>query len=101
DVGDVPDRRLGAVAAPVRGLPLANGVPRRLVLPVVMTAADREAGLAPDDLGTHIEPARLDRVGHLRCEATRVPDVGNVAGEQRVRLAPVHAVVIADLAHTV
>src|SRR5690606_34813710 len=88
-------------AAPVSGLALAHGVPSGLVLPVVMAAADREPGLAPDDLGPHLEAACLDRVGYLRCEPAGVPDVRHVPGEQRVRLPPVHAVVVADLAHAV
>src|SRR6266478_7297139 len=41
-VGDLPDRRLRAVARPVTGLALAHGVPACFVLPVIIAAAQGE-----------------------------------------------------------
>src|ERR1700756_5048286 len=54
-VGDLPDRRLRAVALPVAGLALAHGVPAGFVLPVKIAAAQGEVLLDPDDLSTKLQ----------------------------------------------
>src|SRR3954466_9826103 len=54
---DLPQRRLRMVADPRRGAPLAHHVPARLVLAVVMAAADREVVFGPDDLRAGLEAA--------------------------------------------
>src|SRR6267143_7059367 len=56
-VGDLPDRRLRAVARPVTGLALAHGVPAGFVLPVIIAAAQGEVLLGPDDLSAWLQPA--------------------------------------------
>ena len=76
---DGPERRLLAVARPVALGP--HGVPARLVLPMVMTAAQRKAVLCPDDLRAHVEADRGQRVLHRAGVAAGMPDVGDGAGK--------------------
>jgi hypothetical protein len=47
---DLPQRRPRMVADPTGGATLAHHVPARLVLAVVMAAADREVVFGPNDL---------------------------------------------------
>src|SRR5580704_12178235 len=54
---DLPQRRLTMVADPRRGATLAHHVPARLVLAVVMAAADREVVFGPNDLRAGLEAA--------------------------------------------
>src|SRR5882757_5731047 len=54
---DLPQRRLRMVADPRRGATLAHHVPARLVLAVVMAAADREVVFGPNDLRAGLEAA--------------------------------------------
>src|SRR5712671_495143 len=56
-VGDLPHRRLGAVALPVAGLAVAHRVPTGFMLPMVIAAAQGEVLLDPDDLRTRLQPA--------------------------------------------
>src|SRR5438105_3132870 len=56
-VGDLPDRRLRAVALPVAGLARAHRIPAGLVLPMVIAAAQGEVMLRPDDLSAQLQPA--------------------------------------------
>ena len=96
-VRDLPDRRLLAVAGPMAGLALADRVPGRLMLPVIIAAADHQPGLVPDDLRADDEAGsfetRCDRAGVQRA----VPDIGDIAGKERPGLAPVGAVVVEHL----
>src|ERR1700720_4352996 len=55
---DLPQRRLRMVADPRRGATLAHHVPARLVLAVVMAAADREVVFGPNDLRAGLEAVR-------------------------------------------
>src|SRR3984893_16104313 len=63
-VGDLPDRRLGAVALPVAGPALAHGVPTGFVFPVGIAAAQREVLLGPDDLSAWLQPASRQTGGN-------------------------------------
>src|SRR3954452_11520204 len=54
---DLPQRRLRMVTDPRRGATLAHHVPARLVLAVVMAAADREVVFGPNDLRAGLEAA--------------------------------------------
>src|SRR5438270_417519 len=54
---DLPQRRLRMVTDPRRGATLAHHVPARLVLAVVMAAADREIVFRPNDLRAGLEAA--------------------------------------------
>src|ERR1700758_4348394 len=54
---DLPQRRLRMVADPRRGATLAHHAPARLVLAVVMAAADREVVFGPNDLRAGLEAA--------------------------------------------
>ena len=55
DGRDIPHARLRAVTAPAGALSILDGVPARLVLPVVVTARYREMLLAPDYLTAQLE----------------------------------------------
>src|SRR5580692_9062405 len=63
---DLPQRRLRMVADPRRGATLAHHVPARLVLAVVMAAADREVVFGPNDLRAGLEAAGVLSV-YSRC----------------------------------
>src|SRR5205807_639574 len=84
-----PERGLLAVPGPVALGP--HGVPARLMLPVIVAAADDEALLGPDDLRPDGEAlagqALRDRGGMQGA----VPDIRNGAGEQRPCFRPVGA----------
>src|ERR1700719_3468459 len=56
-VGDLPDRRLRAVALPVADLAFAHGVPAGFVLPMIIAAAPGEVLFGPDDLSARLQPA--------------------------------------------
>ena len=51
----LPESRLLAVAGPMPGLALADGIPAGLVLEVIVAPADGELLLGPDDLGADLE----------------------------------------------
>jgi hypothetical protein len=89
---DRPDRRLLAIAVPVRGLALAHAVPARLVAPVIVTARDDEARLVPDDRRALDEAAGLEAGVDFALAQRAMPDVGDVAREQRPGRAPVGAI---------
>ena len=73
-------------------------VPARLVLPVVVAAGEHQPLLGPDDLGADGEAAGDEALGHRGRVQGSVPDVGDLAGEERPGFAPVGAVVVQDLA---
>jgi len=91
-----PEGALLPVAVPMPST--TDRVPAWLVLPGVMPAAHHERGLRPDDLAADLESARFQAVRDCGSVKSAVPDVCNVAGKQRPRLAPVGSVVVADLA---
>src|ERR1700721_2135260 len=82
------------VADPRRGATLAHHVPARLVLAVVMAAADREVVFGPNDLRAGLEAAGGSAVLHAAGLGPGVPNIGHRAGEQRPGLAPISPVVI-------
>ena len=96
--GDGPERRLLAVAVPVALAGLPDRIPARLVLPVVVAAAEHQPLLRPDDLGADGEAGSLEALGDGRGVQCAVPDVGDVAGEERPGFPPVGAVVVQHLA---
>src|SRR3984893_10367321 len=73
-VGDLPDRRLRAVALPVAGVALAHGVPAGFVLPVIIAAAQCEVLLGPDDLSAKLQPASGQIGGDDVAVQSPVPD---------------------------
>jgi len=79
-VGDLPDRRLGAVTLPVADLALAHGVPAGFVLPVVIAAAQGEVLLGPDDLSAQHKPASRKTGGDDVAVQSSVPDIGDIPG---------------------
>ncbi len=66
------------------------------MLPVVITAADGKSRLGPDDLAADLEAASLNRGLNLACVPARVPDVSDVAGEERIGISPVDAIIVFD-----
>ena len=65
--------------------------------PMVVAAAQHQPLLRPDDLAADREAGGLEALGDRRRMQCAVPDVGDVAGEQRPGLAPVGAVVVQHL----
>ena len=66
-----------------------HAIPARLVLPMIVPAAEREPVLRPDDLRAPHEAARLERGDHDVVVHRGAPDVGDVTREQRPCFAPV------------
>src|SRR5215471_12380188 len=97
-VGELPDRRLRAVAGPVAGLALAHGVPAAFVLPVIIAAAQREMLLRPDDLSAQLEPATRQAGGDDIAVHRPMPDIGGISREQRIGLLPIGAIVVENFA---
>jgi hypothetical protein len=69
------------------------------MLPVVVPTAHYEGWLRPYDLTAVLKATRFEAVGDRRSVESSMPDVGNVAREQRPSLPPVGPVIVADLAH--
>src|SRR5688572_22161033 len=88
-IGDFPQRRLRAVAASVCRSAAANGVPARLMLPVIMPAAEREVLLGPDDLRPDLKARCCESAHHLSGMNTGMPHIGNIAAEQLIRRGPI------------
>src|SRR6516162_526567 len=97
-VGDFPDRRLGTVTLPVADLALAHRVPAGFVLPMIIAAAQGEVVLGPDDLSAQLQPASRQTSGNDIAVQSPVPDIGDIAGKQRIGLPPVDAIVVEHLA---
>src|SRR5947209_15719711 len=96
-VGDLPHRRLGAVALPVAGLAVARRVPTGFMLPMVIAAAQGEVLLGPDNLSARLQPA-AGKIGGDKVAVQRpVPDISDIPGEQRISLSPVGAIVVEHL----
>src|SRR5450432_2109488 len=85
-VGNLPQRRLGAIATPLRALPSPNRIPAWLVLPMVVTPAQSEVLLRPDNLGPNLKASRAQRRRYLARMKTGVPDIGNIATKKLKRL---------------
>src|SRR5215469_18066013 len=97
-VGDLPDRRLRAVTIPMAALALAHRVPAGFMLPVIIAAAQGEVLLDPDDLRAQLQPAGRQAGGDDIAVQCSVPDIGDVAGEQRIRFSPIGAIIVEYLA---
>jgi hypothetical protein len=68
------------------------------MLPVIVAAANDQAGLVPDDLRTHGKATGFEAGGNRRCVKGTMPDIGHIAGEQRPGLPPVGTIVVEHLA---
>src|SRR5450759_5953234 len=101
DRRDFPQRRLFAIADPVGGGPLADGEPGWLMLPVIGTPAEDQRLFGPDDLRADLEPGRLETLGDDGGMETAVPDIGDIAGQEGERLAPVSPVVVGNSAEAI
>ena len=87
-----PDRTLAELKDALRAIP--DGIPTRLVSPVVVTAARHDVPLVQDDErapdeAAGVEPKRSDRQRQA-CH----PDVGDYTREQRLRGPPVALIVV-------
>src|SRR5579863_712312 len=98
-VFDMPEGALLTVSVPMSCAP--HRVPARLVLPVVMPAAHDQGGLRPYDLTADLKAARFQAVRDRRSMESTMPNVRYIAREKSPRLAPVGAVIVADLAHAI
>src|SRR5262249_51055740 len=98
-VGDLPNRRLPAVALPMTGLTFAHRIPTGFVLPVVVTAAQREVLLDPDDLSARHQPASSQIGGDDVAMESPMPDIGDIPGEELIRCSPFGANVVQYLTH--
>ena len=68
------------------------------MLPVIITTAEREMLLRPDDLRAQLEPTSRQTDGGDVAEQSRVPDISDIAGKQCISLLPVDAIVVEHLA---
>ncbi len=93
----VPERCLLPVAGPIAFF--ADGIPTRLVLPVVVASSDYEPLLGPDDLGADRKAVLLEALCNRPRVQRAMPDVGDPAREERPRLAPVGDPVVTNLPH--
>src|SRR5215469_15707942 len=97
-VGDLPHSGLLAVPLPVASLALAHRVPAGFMAPMVVTPAQGEMRLGPDDLSAQLKPAG-DQIAADHVAVQRpVPHISDIAGKQRIGLAPVGAVIVEHLA---
>jgi len=80
-VCDLPKRRLFAITRPVTLAGLLHGIEARLVLPVIITSAQHQAILGPDDLRSDIEAGGLKAVGNRGSMQRTVPDISHIAPE--------------------
>src|SRR4029077_1515384 len=74
-VGELPDRSLGAVTAPMAALALAHGVPAGFVLPMIVATAQGEVLLGPDDLSARLQPASREIGGDDVAVQSPVPGI--------------------------
>ena len=61
-----------------------------------MGSADGEVALGPDNLTLRFKAAHGQRLLHFTGKQTRIPDVGDVAGEQTIRIGPVASIIVRD-----
>src|SRR6202011_183343 len=94
---DVPHARLLVTAAPVSRGTLADSIPARLMLEMIMPAANCEVVFRPNYLRAQSKTCLFE--GFLRFPHThgRVPHIGNVARKQHPRFAPIGLPVVFDL----
>src|SRR3982074_3382513 len=93
-----PECRLLAVPAPIRpGCP-AHRIPARLMLPMIMAAAEGKPVLGPDDLSAHLEAGGLNGLRDLGRVRTSMPDMGNRPRKQCPGFPPVGAIIVRHLA---
>src|ERR1019366_734109 len=95
-IRNLPKRRLRSVPAPVRCSPRSDGIPAGLVLPVVITPAQREVLFGPDNLRTNLEARRFESTGNLRSVGPGVPHITDIAWEQPIGRRPIHPVVVGN-----
>src|SRR4029077_4537481 len=91
-----PQRRLLAIAGPVALA--SHRVPARLMLPMVIAAADHQPLLGPDDLRPDGEALAGKALCHRGGVQGTVPHVGDGAGKARPCGGPIGALVVAHLA---
>src|SRR4029077_12741461 len=76
---DLPQRRLSPVALPMSGV--THGIPARLVLDVIVAAANRKVRFGPDDLHPNLKAGSYQRIEVIDLHGTRrVPCVNDIAG---------------------
>ena len=64
------------------------------MLPMVVATTQREVLFGPDDLRARLQPAFGETGGGDIAMHGAVPDIGNIAGKQRIGFPPVGTVII-------
>src|SRR5690242_10746241 len=75
-------------------------VPAGFMLPVIIAAADHQSLLRPDDLGADGKVLTDQTFGNRPGMQRGVPDIRDVAGEERPGGGPVRALVVRYFANT-
>src|SRR5207253_5882488 len=74
-VADHPQRRLAPVAFPAGGVRLPHRIPARLMLHMVVTPADNEMRLGPNDLTANLKSTGFETFGHNDGLCAGVPNI--------------------------
>src|SRR5882757_923128 len=93
---DRPQRRLLAVASPISLL--ANRVPARLTLPVIVALAHHQPPLCPNDLRSNCESALGETFRDDGRAKRPMPDIGDLTREEVPGRRPVGNLVVLDFA---
>src|SRR5262245_32636045 len=91
---DMPQRGLTAIAFPVGVGAFADEIQASFMLPMIMGTADRKVALGPNNLTLRLKPTDRERLLHLPCKETRMPDVGDVTGEETIRVRPIEPIIV-------
>src|SRR5437867_4048798 len=83
-IRNMPKCRLRSVAIPARGLAFTHGVPARLMLPVVVAAAQRKVLLCPNDLRADAKAGGFQSGRDLRGVNSGMPYVRHITGKEPV-----------------
>src|SRR6266851_4530009 len=75
--GDIPERRLLAIAGPIALF--TDGVPAGFVLPMIVALTHHETFLGPNDLSPDRKPALKKALRNNRRAKCPMPDVSNLA----------------------
>src|SRR5581483_5505951 len=78
------------------GRSLSYRIETGFVLPVIIAAAQHQAGLGPYDLRPNQEAASIKTLGNGLRVNPRVPDVSDLARKQAPSFTPIGAVIIVD-----
>jgi hypothetical protein len=96
---DSPEACLGPAALPMAGLSFPDGVPARLMLKMVIAAADDDVAFSPDNLRASQKAGRLKTLlNHGRMQGA-MPNIADIASEKHPSFAPVRTIIVVYLAN--